>query len=210
MIADGIDNVTAWFDRAAPGYGGGLAARLVKGWEARAVLGLASPVPARVLELGCGAGDYTRRLLAAGAIEVVAVDRSPAMLRRAAGEGVRQVQCDAADLRLDDTFPLVFSAGMLEFVPDAAAVFAVAAAHAAPDAALVLFVPVVGLAGERYRAWHASHGVDVRLFDEAALRDLGAASGWQMTSTRRVWPFGLVARFRASNKTISETISAGA
>jgi len=198
MIADGIDNVTAWFDHAAPAYGDGLAARMVKAWEARAVLALASPVPARVLELGCGAGDYTRRLLAAGAMEVVAVDRSPAMLTRAGGARVRQVQCDAADLSLNDTFPLVFSAGMLEFVPDPAAVFSVATAHAAPDAALTLFVPVTGLAGERYRAWHASHGVVVRLFDEGALRELGAAAGWTLTATRRVWPFGLAARFDLS------------
>ena len=197
-----IDNVTAWFDRAAPAYGDGVVARAVKAWEARAVLAVSAPVPARVLELGCGAGDYTRRLLAAGAQEVVAVDRSSAMLRRAAGVGVRQVQSDAADLCLNDTFPLVFSAGMLEFVPDPSAVFAVAAGHAEPDAALVLFVPVAGMAGERYRRWHADHGVVVRLFDERSLQDLAAPSGWQLRAARRVWPFGLAARFSARSSLI--------
>jgi SAM-dependent methyltransferase len=203
MIADGLDNVTAWFDRAAPAYGDGVFARLVKAWEARAVFAVTGPVPSPVLELGCGAGDYTRRLLAAGAREVVAVDRSLAMLDRARGDGVRTILSDAAHLSLSETFPLVFSAGMLEFVPDPTAVFAVAAAHAQPDAALVMFVPVVGVAGERYRAWHASHGVVVQLFDERALEGLGAAWGWRLVATRRVWPFGLAARFCRSFLNIS-------
>lgn len=62
---------------------------------------------AAVLELGCGAGRVTRRLLALGH-PVVAVDESPTMLARLAEDAMLQTVClSVGDLDLGRTFPAV-------------------------------------------------------------------------------------------------------
>lgn len=157
----------------------------------------AAPVQGRVLELGCGAGAYSRRLVAAGAEAVVAVDRSAAMLRAASAPGVEPLNADAALLSLPERFGLVVSAGMLEFVPDPGAVLRVVRAHLTPDGRAVLLVPRDGWLGDRYRAWHGSHGVPVRLFSRASLTAAADAAGLRVERAREVAPFALVARLRA-------------
>ena len=61
----------------------------------------------RVLDLGCGTGRHTAELATRG-YEVVGVDRSPEMLRRAPQIArARFVESDITTLRLDDTFDSV-------------------------------------------------------------------------------------------------------
>jgi SAM-dependent methyltransferase len=62
----------------------------------------------RVLDLGCGTGAHAIRLAGRG-YDVVGVDRSPDMLRRARerGSGARFQQCDIAALEVDETFDAV-------------------------------------------------------------------------------------------------------
>jgi ubiquinone/menaquinone biosynthesis C-methylase UbiE len=188
------DAVTAWFEAVASTYDRGWTARATKAWEARAVMKLVGPTSGRVLELGCGAGAYTRRLLAAGASEVVAVDRAAAMAALAAGPGVRTVVADATKLALGERFPIILCAGMLEFVDDVGAVMATMERHLAPGGRAVVFVPRRCLAGHLYRAWHLRHGLAGRLFDLDALASAGREAGLAIHTARDVLPFGLVAR----------------
>jgi SAM-dependent methyltransferase len=200
------DDARRWFDRQAATYDGwdrGPFA-FVREREARAVMHALGGVGGRdVLELGCGAGRFTRRLVAGGA-RVVAVDLSDEMLARVPEERVRRVQGDAATVDVGRVFERVLSAGMLEFVPDPAAVLANAARHAEPGARLVLLVPRTGLLGTAYRLWHRAHGVDVRLFDRIAVRRLVTEAGFRVDDLRRVPPFGfvVVASRRGSGRVI--------
>lgn len=74
----------------------------------------------RVLELACGTGLWTRRLLES-AEEVVALDASPEVLRlnreRVASPRVRTVQADLFDWRPDERFDFVFFGFWLSHVP---------------------------------------------------------------------------------------------
>jgi len=76
----------------------------------------------RVVDLGCGTAELTRRLHEAlGARETLGIDASPAMLERArvrAGAGLRVEQGDIADFRGDGAFDLVFSNAALHWLPD--------------------------------------------------------------------------------------------
>jgi ubiquinone/menaquinone biosynthesis C-methylase UbiE len=85
----------------------------------------------RLLDLGCGTGELTRRLAQAGA-DVTGIDESPAMLRLAnqgTGAGVRFVEGDIqSPSKLPDaSWDLVVASLCLIDLPDPAAVFAVAA-----------------------------------------------------------------------------------
>ncbi len=191
------DSLVRYFDARAQGYqraSGRWPWSAFRRSEAAALTRLLGPVAGEeVLELGCGSGFYTRLLLENGASRVVAVDASSAMLATLPQGPVVKLQADVAELNLDRRFPLVLSAGLLEFVTDVTAALQRAVAHLEPGGRLVLLVPRSCVAGAIYRRYHRRHGIAVTLFDE---QDIGArlrALGLARVETARCRPFGIVA-----------------
>lgn len=188
------DRVKSYFDSKAAAYW--LASesglwRIMRRREESTVFSLLGPVNgANALDLGCGAGYYTRGLLLRNAETVTAVDSSRAMM-----ENLRQypkVTCivgDAASTEIDGRFSAVICAGLLEFVADPLAVLKNARAHVVDRAQIVCLVPPATFAGRLYRAFHRLHGFEIRLFSDADFRDLGERAGWQLTAVRRATPY---------------------
>jgi len=77
----------------------------------------------RILDLGCGDGQLTAKLVAAGA-EVVGVDASPAMVEGALGKGIDARVCNAEALPFVSEFDAVFSNAALHWVRDQDAMLA--------------------------------------------------------------------------------------
>lgn len=75
----------------------------------------------RVLDLGCGDGALTQRLVAAGCV-VVAIDSSPEQVWAAVERGLDARVVDAAALDFDGEFDAVFSNAVLHWIKDADAV----------------------------------------------------------------------------------------
>lgn len=148
------------------------------------------------LDLGCGAGFYARSLVEAGAREVVAVDMVAAMVEQIRHPQISTRVGDAATVDLGRRFPLIVCAGLLEFVADPLSVLRNAARHAEPDGRLVLLVPRKGWLGNRYRAFHAGHGISVHLYSAADIARLGEDSGWRVEHSVKLWPFSLVLSLR--------------
>jgi SAM-dependent methyltransferase len=151
---------------------------------------------ADVLELGAGSGFYTRELLRGGAHHVWAVDVSAAMLASLPKGPITAVHGDAATVRLGRRFPVLLSAGMLEFVPDPAAVLANAANHAEEAARFIVLVPRSNLAGSMYRRFHRSHGLSIHLFDRAWFETTAPQTGWSISTAINVLPFSLAVRLQ--------------
>src|SRR5262249_33168463 len=158
----------------------------------RSLLGVVAGLD--VLELGAGAGFYTRELTHGGARRIWAVDISAAMLAALPVGRITPVLGDAATIRLDRRFPVLLSTGMLEFVDDPAAVLANAADHAEAGARFVILAPQTNILGRFYRRFHRNHGIDIRLFDRAWFETIAPRSGWQARAVARVPPFSLVVR----------------
>jgi trans-aconitate methyltransferase len=94
----------------------------------------------RILDLGCGTGELTAKIAAAGA-RVTALDSSAAMLERAraAHPGVEFIEADARSFDLaGKPFDAIFSNAVLHWIPEAAAVAARCLAHLRPGGRLVV------------------------------------------------------------------------
>ena len=90
---------------------------------------LLAPRPGEhVLDVGCGDGALTERLVEAGCV-VLGVDSSPAQVAAARGRGLSAEVMDAAALDFDQRFDAVFSNATLHWVKDADA--AIVGVHAA-------------------------------------------------------------------------------
>jgi SAM-dependent methyltransferase len=78
---------------------------------------LAPQAGERILDVGCGDGALTQKLVHAGAI-VVGVDPAPDFVAAAAGRGLDARPLDAQALPFDAEFDAVFSNAVLHWIPD--------------------------------------------------------------------------------------------
>jgi SAM-dependent methyltransferase len=84
-----------------------------------ALAAVADAQPRRVLEVGCGWGDFAARLRDELGADVVAVDLSPRMVELASGRGLNARVADVQALPFGDaTFDCVAALWMLYHVPD--------------------------------------------------------------------------------------------
>jgi ubiquinone/menaquinone biosynthesis C-methylase UbiE len=189
--------VESYFSSAASGYHTASSGRLwgiVRQREARALLAVLGPVDGQdVLELGCGASFYTRLLLAHGAKTVHAVDLSIAMLAQLPKSQVVGIRADATTLNPGRKFDVVIAAGMLEFVPDPAAVLRNAALYAMPGARFAVLFPTKSILGRIYRGFHYRNGLSIALFDCERIRTMAADSEWRLQQFQPAGPYSAAA-----------------
>jgi SAM-dependent methyltransferase len=94
---------------------------LVEGERAEdlAIEALREVQPARVLEVGCGLGDFAARITSEVGAEVVAVDVSPRMIELSRTRGVNAIIADAQDLPFHDgEFNCAVANWVLHHIPD--------------------------------------------------------------------------------------------
>ena len=145
-----------------------------------------------VLELGCGSGYYAKKLNKLGAKNVVAVDQCREMISNIEIDGITAVVGSAESICLDQRFDLILAVGLLEFVPDPLAVLKNAFTHADQDSILVVMVPTSSICSIFYAAFHKSHGISIRQYDEIFICDLLNQAGWIKNRVRKTGAFSLV------------------
>jgi len=147
-----------------------------------------------VLDLGCGAGFYTRYCLQQGARRVLAVDFSPRMVEQLPRSRVTAIVADAKGINLDNPVPKIVCAGLLEFVDSPEEVLTNARRLVVSDGTMVCLVPPDNLAGRLYRKFHQRNDVGISLFSEAAFGDLASRAGWTVDKLVSVFPYTSVFR----------------
>jgi SAM-dependent methyltransferase len=83
-----------------------------------AALDLLDPQPGeRILDIGCGEGTLTKKIVERGAT-VLGIDNSPEMIAAARANGIHAVLMDAADMPFSSEFDAAFSNATLHWVLD--------------------------------------------------------------------------------------------
>ncbi len=190
-----------YFDRVATGYherSQSFPWSFIRKAECKAIRNLIGDIQnLSVLELGCGAGYYTRYLIQWGASHVTAVDRSSLMLNNLCDDRITGVEANAETLELGETFPVIVSAGLLEFVSSPINVLRRARAHARDGTRFILLVPERSVYGLAYKLFHRSHGIRVQLFDPAGLLVIAEETGWHIEEKTMAGQFSQIIKMRA-------------
>lgn len=135
-----------------------------------AVFALLDPRPGeRILDVGCGEGSLTEKIIAAGAA-VVGIDASPEMIAGALARGLDARLIDAEQLPFEQEFDAVFSNAALHWVRDHDAMLA--GVHRALKP------------GGRFVAEFGGHGNIAAI--QIAIRAVLSRRGWE-TNIRRYY-----------------------
>jgi ubiquinone/menaquinone biosynthesis C-methylase UbiE len=147
---------------------------------------------ARVLDLGCGEGDFAAAAAEAGAAEVLGVDVAAEAVRRARARhpGLRFEQVGDALPAPDASFDLVWCSEVLEHVLDTAAVLSEARRVLRTGGALLVTTPAhgparrLGLAVAGWERHFDPRGPDLRFYTRRSLRELLDDFGFDAVATR--------------------------
>ncbi len=160
--------------------------------------------PSTVVDLGCGTGQLTQRLMRRFPdADIVGVDVSDGMLSEAAGR-LRQIGGDAQPLVRADALQLPFAASSVDLVvctesfhwyPDQAAALAEIARVLNPGGRLLIasIATVTGAGDRLLRRATSVGGRTIRALPPHRMRQLLGRSGFEVISQRRVPRLGLIA-----------------
>ncbi|MDH5476920.1 MAG: class I SAM-dependent methyltransferase [Nitrospinota bacterium] len=192
--------VNSYFDAAAKEYGENSekgAWAWLKNAEYNAVASqLGSITGLVILDAGCGAGWYAKRLALQKPKAYVALDALFSMVVRARDEGMDALVADSQSLPFKPVFDVVLCAGALEFMESPPLFFLEAARVLRPGGQLTLLAPTNSAPGKLYRWWHGRHGFDIHLFGEEDLASMASSAGLRLESLGRAGIFNLAARMR--------------
>jgi SAM-dependent methyltransferase len=145
-----------------------------------------------VLECGCGAGWYARRLIEQQPASYIATDFLPEMLQEVRIPGVTPMQADLTSFTLEIMFDRILCAGALEFVPLPELFFSRAATVLRENGRIVLLVPPDNFPGRLYRLWHRCHGFRIHLFGMDFLTRNAANVGLHILRSTRATAYSTV------------------
>ncbi len=146
--------------------------------EREAVLKALEPFEGmRCIDLGCGAGYYTKLLLSYSPKMTIAVDRSLTMLKQLESNNILRAQADIQAVAFQKPFDRVLCAGALEFLESIDPFLENAKSLLAKDGLMAILLPKRGIWGFCYKFFHWSHSVPIQLFSyrmlEKKLNKLG-------------------------------------
>ena len=150
-----------------------------------------------VLELGCGSGYYTRKLLEKNISSITAVDFSEEMLSNLPKGPINPIHADASSIDLKKQFQIILSAGMLEFVDNPEQVLINIAKHADKDATIVLLLPRNNFFGKLYKFYHKkNNNIVINLFNETKITKLLYKANLNIDSIVKCGAFSFALRLR--------------
>lgn len=165
--------------------------------ERDAVLHLAAlhdPSKRTVIDVGCGAGFYSRAAKRAGKW-VHAVDAAPAMVARVEPHVDVAEVADIETFAPPRTYDVVICCGVLDFVARPDQAFDNLCRLCAPGGRLVVLLPRAGAGSLLYLLEKRLHGLGVNIYRRDWLIRLARRHGLELTAHRQPLPFNMALLF---------------
>ena len=198
---DAQNKVDRYFLNRADEYGLRSELGLWRAWKENEFKSLLSLLPAlqnrSVLEVGCGKGWYTKRLINFKPSLYVAVDRLCSML-----EPVNKVFTIAGDLThlpLKYSFDYILCFGALEFIKTPSSFFSQAEQLLKTNGKIIILLPRDNFFGQFYKLFHAFHGLSVHLFSDKTIKELSLSNGLSTVAAQKTMLFGKIITLEKHN-----------
>ena len=156
---------------------------LLRNLESTAVIKAMNSIQGKkCLELGCGAGFYTKILAKGNPSLLVAVDISENMLNELNIPGVKRIRADIENIKFKVKFDRVFCAGAIEFLPDIKIFISNLKSILSVSGKAVLLLPKKGLFGWIYRVFHRSHSIQVAIYSCEEIKSILVSNNLKIES----------------------------
>ena len=124
-----------------------------------------------VLELGSGAGYYSRCIYKKGCNSFTCVDFSSEMLNNLNIPGCIKINANIENFKSKKCFDTIFCAGALEFLERPEKVFNNVAKMLKPNGFFIILIPRYSFFGMIYQMFHQFHGFKIKLFKKNDLQN---------------------------------------
>ncbi len=199
---DQRNKVDRYFLRCANDYGLKSELGLWRAWKENEFKSLLSLLPTlqgqSVLEVGCGKGWYTKRLINFKPRLYVAVDRLHPMINPV--NKVLMVVGDLTKLPFKCSFDYILCFGALEFIKNPNCFFQQAKQLLNTKGRIIVQVPTNNFFGQLYKIYHAFHGLNIHLFSDKTLQKLSLNNGLVATAKQITMFFGKIVIFEKENE----------
>jgi SAM-dependent methyltransferase len=173
--------------------------RFLRVRERQAVLDLArlhDPSKRTVIDVGCGAGFYSRAAKEAGKW-VHAVDAAPAMVQRVRPHVDVAEVADIETFTPNRTYDVVICSGVLDFVTQPERAFDNLCRLCAPGGRLVVLLPRAGAGSLIYRLEKRLQRLEVNVYRRARLARWASRRGLVLTGAAHPLPFNMALLFES-------------
>jgi len=138
-----------------------------------------------ILDVGAGAGYYSRVMIKKEAKKVYAVDISKLMLKNLKLKKIVKINKDAEKFKIKKKFYKIICAGLLEFAFSAEKILINIRLHAYKNSKLVILFPMNNFLGRIYQLYHLKNGIKIKLFNDSEINMILKNSGWTVKKSKK-------------------------
>lgn len=139
----------------------------------------------KILDAGCGDGDYSISIKSAGAIPY-GVDISSQMISKYLSLGFDGKVDDISTMKLNNNYDKILCAGSLEFVSSPRKTIKNLSSHLKKNGFIVLLYPRNTLGGALYKIYHLIiNKINIHLFSKSYVKELASSNGLMITDYKK-------------------------
>ena len=160
---------------------------IIRNKESKEVVDLLGNIKNKnILDVGCGAGYYSRLLIKKNAKKVYALDGSKKMLKNINTKGIIKINQNAENFKIKNKFDRVVCAGLLEFVDSAEKVLINIKKYSKKNCKLVILCPNDNFLAKLYKIYHLKNNIRIKLFSTHKIENILNNSGWKVKKIKRI------------------------
>ncbi len=142
-----------------------------------------------IMELGCGAGFYSKKLQHFTSNPLVLVDFSKSMLEKIKIKNSKKICCNINTFKRIQPFDLIVAMGVLEFSANINNFFKIISENLDINGHAILMTPMYSILSIPYYLYHLKNGISLKYLRKKHLHINCDHHGFEIISRQFVFPF---------------------